>query len=158
MNSISDFEIKNKGVYAGYPIVDVKLNLVDGSFHEVDSSELAFRLASIACFKQIFMQAEPVLLEPYMFLEVNTPEEYMNAIVGYICSKRGKILGMQTKAKQKIIAAEAPLAEMFGYATTFRTLSSGRANATMEFRKYEQVPKEITGKLVEQYQESRKKN
>jgi elongation factor G len=142
-------EIMKRGVYAGYPVVDVQVALVDGSFHEVDSSELAFRLAAIRGFKVGFMQAEPILLEPYMSLEVTTPEEYLNAIVGYICSCRGKILAMDTKGKQKIVSAEAPLAEMFGYATSFRSLSSGRANASMEFSKYLPVPKEIALKIVE---------
>ncbi len=137
-----------KGVFAGYPVVDVCVDLIDGSFHEVDSSELAFRFAAIFGFKQAFMQAEPVLLEPCMSIEVTTPEEYVNAVVGYICSCRGKILAMETKGKQKIVSAEAPLAEMFGYATTLRSLSSGRANASMEFSKYLQVPSEIAAKIV----------
>jgi elongation factor G len=141
-------EAMQKGVYAGYPVVDVKVDLIDGSFHEVDSSELAFKLAAILGFKQIFIQAEPVLLEPCMSLEVTTPEEYVNSIVGYICSRRGKILNMDTKGKQKIISAEAPLSEMFGYATNFRSLSSGRANASMSFNKYAQVPSEIAAKIV----------
>jgi len=149
-------EIMQKGVYAGYPVVDVGINLVDGSFHEVDSSELAFKLAAIGCFKQIFMQAEPILLEPYMTLEVITPEEYLNSIVGYICSKRGKVLGMDAKGKNKAISAEAPLAEMFGYATTFRSLSNGRANATMEFNKYEPVPSEISAKILAESKEKKK--
>jgi elongation factor G len=142
-----------KGAYAGDPVVDVKVNLLDGSFHEVDSSELAFRMAAILGFKQIFLPAEPVLLEPYMSLEVNTPEEHVNSIVGYICSHRGKILNMDTKGKQKIISAEVPLAEMFGYATAIRSLSSGRANASMEFKKYGQVPKEIAEKILEEKRE-----
>ena len=141
-------EIMRKGVYADYPVTNIKVNLIDGSFHEVDSSELAFRLAAIGCFKQVFMKAEPILLEPYMALVVTTPEEYVNSIVAYICSKRGKIMGMETKGKRKIVLSETPLAEIFGYATAFRSLSSGRANATMEFRKYEQVPGEIAAKIV----------
>ncbi len=146
-----------KGVYVGYPVVDVKVELYDGSFHEVDSSELAFKMAGIFGFKEAFMEAKPVLLEPYMSLEVATPEEYLNACVGYICSHRGKILNMDTKVKQKIISAEAPLSEMFGYATAFRSLSSGRANATMEFSKYLQVPQEITQKLIEEKQKQKEK-
>ncbi|MFC1804420.1 elongation factor G [Candidatus Omnitrophota bacterium] len=143
-------EAMDKGVIAGYPVVDVKVDIVDGSFHEVDSSELAFRFASIFGFKQAFMQAEPVLLEPYMSLEVTTPDEYANSIVGYICSRRGKVMNMETKGKQKIISSEAPLSEMFGYTTNLRSLSSGRANASMEFCRYEQVPKEITQKIIEE--------
>lgn len=143
-------EAMGKGVYAGYPVVNVKVNVIDGSFHEVDSSELAFRLAAILGFKQAFMQAQPVLLEPYMSLVVNTPEEYLNSIIGYICSCRGKIINVDTKSKQKVIFSEAPLSEMFGYTTTFRSLSSGRASASMEFSKYLPVPAEIAQKIIEQ--------
>jgi len=150
-------EAMRNGAYAGYPVVNIKVNLTDGSFHDVDSSELAFKLAAIGCFKETFMRADPVLLEPYMSLEVVTPEEYVNAVVGYICSCRGKILGMDTKGKQKIIDAEAPLAEMFGYATNFRSLSSGRANASMHFEKYMQVPFEIAAKILEE-KKKRKEN
>lgn len=141
-------EAMQKGVYAGFPVVDVKVNLLDGSFHEVDSSELAFKIAGSIGFKEAFLKAEPVLLEPNMSLEVTTPEEYVNSIVGYICSHRGKILNMDSKGKQKVISAEVPLAEMFGYATAFRSLSSGRANASMEFKNYVQVPKEVTEKIL----------
>jgi elongation factor G len=149
-------EATQKGVYAGYPVVDVKVDLVDGSFHEVDSSELAFKFAAIFGFKEGFMRANPVLLEPYMSLEVTTPEEYANSAIGYICSCRGKILNMDTKGKQKIISAEAPLGEMFGYTTNFRSLSSGRANASMEFSKYQQVPAEIAAKIVAERNEQKK--
>ncbi len=143
-------EAMQKGVYAGYPIVDIKVDLTDGSFHEVDSSELAFRIAASLGFKEAFLKAGPVLLEPYMSLGVNSPEEFVNAIVGYICSRRGKIMNIDMKAKQKIISAEVPLSEMFGYATNVRSLSSGRANATMEFDKYQQVPAEIAQKILEE--------
>jgi elongation factor G len=149
-------EAMQKGVYAGYPVVDVGVNIVDGSFHEVDSSEIAFRIAAILGFKQAFMQANPVLLEPYMSLEATTPEEYVNSIVGYICSRRGKILNMETKGKQKIISAEVPLAEMFGYTTNLRSLSSGRVSASMEFSKYLQVPPEIAQKIIAEREEQKK--
>jgi elongation factor G len=148
-------EAMDRGVYVGFPIVDVKVELYDGSFHEVDSSELSFKMAGIFGFKDAFMKASPILLEPYMSLEVVTPEEYLNACIGYICSRRGKILGMNAKGKQEVISAEAPLSEMFGYATAFRSLSSGRANATMEFSKYQQVPQEITQKLLEEKQKKK---
>ncbi len=151
-------EAMEKGVYAGYPVVDVKVNLLDGSFHEVDSSELAFKIAGSIGFKEAFLKAEPILLEPYMSLEVSTPEEYVNSVVGYICSRRGKILNMDAKAKQKIISAEAPLAEMFGYATAFRSLSSGRANSSMEFKNYMQVPKEVTEKILAEKKEKKDTN
>jgi elongation factor G len=145
-------EAMGKGVMAGYPVVDVKVNLYDGSYHEVDSSEMAFRIAGSIAFKDAFMRAEPILLEPYMSLEVSTPEEYVNAIVGYICSRRGKILNMDAgrAPQQKLISAEVPLGEMFGYATNIRSLSSGRANASMEFSKYLQVPKEVAQKIIEE--------
>ncbi|MGB4520615.1 MAG: elongation factor G [Candidatus Omnitrophota bacterium] len=141
-------EAMQKGVYVGFPVVDVKVNLLDGSYHEVDSSELAFKIAASMGFKDAFLKAEPVLLEPYMSLEVVTPEEHVNGIVGYICSHRGKILNMDTKGKQKIISAEVPLAEMFGYTTAFRSLSSGRANGSMEFKHYAQAPKEVAEKII----------
>ncbi len=144
-------EAMQKGVLTGFPVVDVEVNLLDGSFHEVDSSELAFKIAASMAFKEAFLKAGPVLLEPYMSLEVNTPEEHVNSIVGYICSRRGKILNMDTnKVKQKIVSAEVPLSEMFGYATSVRSLSSGRANASMEFEKYLQVPQEIIQKIIEE--------
>jgi len=143
-------EAMEKGVYAGFPVVDVMVDLIDGSFHEVDSSELAFKIAASIGFKEAFLKGAPILLEPYMSLEVNSPEEYVNACVGYICSKRGKILNIELKAKQKVISAEVPLSEMFGYTTNIRSLTSGRANATMEFNKYMQVPAEIAQKIIEE--------
>ena len=150
-------EAMQKGAYAGYPVVDVRVDLIDGSFHEVDSSELAFKMAAILGFKQIFMQAKPVLLEPSMSLEVTTPEEHLNAIVGYIGSHRGKILNVESKGKQKIISAEVPLAEMFGYTSALRSLSSGRASASMEFKKYVQAPAEIAQKILEEKKEKEDK-
>jgi elongation factor G len=141
-------EAMHRGVYAGYPVVDVQVSIVDGSFHEVDSSELAFKLAAIGCFKKVFMECKPVLLEPYMFVEVTSPEEYVSNIVGNIYSRRGKIISIELKGNQKIITAEAPLAEMFGYATAFRSLSTGRANASMRFNKYAQVSGEVADKIL----------
>ncbi len=146
-------EAMGKGVYAGYPVVDVKVTLVDGSFHEVDSSELAFKMASSIGFKEAFMKSEPVLLEPCMSLEVTTPEEYLNSLIGYICSRRGKILNTDAKGKQKIISAQVPLGEMFGYATNIRSLSSGRASASMEFDKYLQAPNEIAQRIIAEKKE-----
>ncbi|MCK4912897.1 MAG: elongation factor G, partial [Candidatus Omnitrophica bacterium] len=139
-----------RGIYAGYPVVDVKVELVDGSYHDVDSSELAFKLAGGECFKKAFMKGIPVLLEPHMSLEVSTPEEYVGGIVGNICSRRGKVLGIDSKGNQQIIAAEAPLSEMFGYATTLRSLSSGRAAYSMHFEKYVEVPAAISEKVIEE--------
>ncbi|MBU2541640.1 MAG: elongation factor G [Candidatus Omnitrophica bacterium] len=145
-----------KGIVAGYPVVDVKVNLLDGSFHEVDSSEIAFKQAAIGGFKDAFTKARPVLLEPYMSLEVTSPEEYINSLVGNICQRRGKIINIEAKANQKVIYAEAPLAEMFGYASVFRSLSSGRANCSMHFKKYEQVPAEVAQKVVAEKKQEKK--
>jgi elongation factor G len=148
-------EAMQQGIYAGYPVVDVKVELVDGSFHEVDSSDIAFKIAAKGGFKNGFMKCEPIILEPYMTLEVITPEEYVSNIVGHICSHRGKIQGMETKGNQKIVLAEVPLAEMFGATTAFRSLSSGRAASSMEFNKYAQAPSEIAKRLVEEKQKQK---
>ncbi|MCP4652010.1 MAG: elongation factor G [Candidatus Omnitrophica bacterium] len=142
-------EVMKKGVYAGFSVVDVKVELVDGSYHEVDSSELAFKLAARECFKKAFMKSEPVLLEPHMSLEITTPEEYVGSVVGHICSKRGKVLGIETKGSTQVVSCEAPLSEMFGYATTLRSLTSGRASYSMHFEKYVEVPFEIAEKVIE---------
>ena len=146
-----------KGAYAGYPVVDVKVNLIDGSYHDVDSSELAFKLAATECFKKGFLKGAPVLLEPCMSLEVTTPEEFVGNVVGNICSRRGKVLGIETKGNQQVISAEAPLAEMFGYATSLRSLTSGRGNYTMHFEKYVEVPSSIADKILEDKQKKDKK-
>jgi len=149
-------EAMKKGAYAGYPVVDIKINLIDGSYHEVDSSEIAFKLAALGCFREAFLKCEPTLIEPCMDLEILTPEEYTSSIVGYICSRRGKILGMETKGGQKQILAEAPLAEMFGHVTNLRSLSSGRASCSMHFKKYIPVPKEIAQKISEEQKKPKK--
>ncbi|MBN2120804.1 MAG: elongation factor G [Candidatus Omnitrophica bacterium] len=151
-------EIMQRGVLAGYTVVDVKVNLVDGSYHEVDSSDIAFRLTSIGCFKQGFMKASPVLLEPVMRLEIDTPEEYVSGIVGNICSARGQIINIDVKGGQKVILAEAPLAELFGYTTTLRSLSSGRATCSMEFSKYMEVPNQIAQKIIEEKKEKKEED
>jgi len=141
-------EVMKRGVYAGFPAVDIKATVLDGSFHEVDSSDIAFRLAAMGCYRETFPQGAPVLIEPYMLVEVLTPEEYVSSIVGYLCSKRGKILNVDSKSNQKLITAETPLAEMFGYSQIFRSLSSGRATFSMQFSKYEPVPPNIAEKIV----------
>ncbi|MDD3297218.1 MAG: elongation factor G, partial [Candidatus Omnitrophica bacterium] len=146
-------EAMKKGAYAGFPVVDVKVELIDGSYHDVDSSELAFKLAASGCFKRAFLKAAPILLEPHMSLEVTTPEEYVGNIVGNICSRRGKVLGIEAKPSHQIISAEVPLSEMFGYATALRSLSSGRANYSMHFEKYVEVPGAIADKIVEERKE-----
>jgi len=146
-----------KGPLCGYPVTDIKITLFDGSYHEVDSSDLAFQLAASIGFKEVFMKATPILLEPYMKLEITTPEEYLSNIVGNLCARRGKILNIDTQGNQKIVLAEAPLAELFGYTEAVRSLSSGRAIFSMQFSGYEQVPQEIAKKVIAQRKEEKSK-
>ncbi len=136
------------GVIAGYPVVDVKVTAFDGSYHEVDSSEMAFKIAGSIGFKEGFRRAKPVLLEPIMKVEVVTPEEYSGDVIGDLNRRRGQILGMDETAAGKSIAAEVPLSEMFGYATTVRSMSQGRATFTMEFSKYSEVPPNIAESII----------
>ena len=135
-------QIEN-GVVAGYPVVDVKVTLYDGSYHEVDSSEIAFKIAGSIAFKDGSIKAKPILLEPIMTIEVVTPEDYMGDVMGDINRRRGLPQGMEESPSGKIIKAEVPLAEMFGYATDLRSMSQGRAVYSMEFLKYNTVPKNI---------------
>ncbi|MCF7887598.1 MAG: elongation factor G [Candidatus Omnitrophica bacterium] len=148
-------EALSEGVYAGYPVIDVKVNLADGSFHEVDSSEMAFKIAARQCFKKAFMNCKPSLLEPIMDLEVITPEDYVSNVVSYISSKRGNVLGIDPKGKQKMIQSEVPLSEMFGYVTDLRSLTNGRANCSMQLKKYALVPERIAQKVIEAKKERR---
>ncbi len=142
-------ESLNTGVLGGYPVVDFKATLVDGSYHDVDSSELAFKIASSMAFRSGMAQAKPVLLEPIMKVEVETPEEYMGDVMGDLNSRRGRILGMDAKAGKQIIRAEVPLGEMFGYATDLRSMTKGRAGYSMEFECYREVPKNVQESIVE---------
>jgi elongation factor G len=136
------------GVIAGYPVVDIKITLTDGSYHDVDSSEMAFKIAGSMGFKEGFKRAHPVLLEPIMKVEVVTPEEYSGDIIGDLSRRRGQILGMEEGPSGKAIASEVPLSEMFGYATTVRSMSQGRATFTMEFGKYAEVPPGIADGII----------
>jgi elongation factor G len=136
------------GVIAGYPVVDVKITLTDGSYHDVDSSEMAFKIAGSIGFKEGFKKAKPVLLEPIMKVEVVTPEEYSGDVIGDLSRRRGQILGMEEGPSGKAIASEVPLSEMFGYATTVRSMSQGRATFTMEFAKYAEVPPGIADGIM----------
>jgi elongation factor G len=138
------------GVIAGYPVVDVKITLFDGSYHDVDSSEMAFKIAGSIGFKEGFRRAKPVLLEPIMKVEVVTPEEYSGDVIGDLNRRRGQILGMDETPSGKSITAEVPLSEMFGYATTVRSMSQGRATFTMEFGKYTEVPPNIADGIIKQ--------
>jgi elongation factor G len=133
-------EAMETGVIAGYPVVDVKVTVFDGSYHDVDSSEMAFKIAGSIGFKEGFRKAKPVLLEPIMKVEVVTPEDYYGDIIGDLNRRRGQIMGMEESPSGKVITAEVPLAEMFGYATSVRSMSQGRATFTMEFAKYIEVP------------------
>ncbi|MDI6774283.1 MAG: elongation factor G [Verrucomicrobiota bacterium] len=129
-----------RGPYAGYPVVDMRVTLLDGSFHKVDSSDIAFFEAARMCFKQLFLQSRPQLLEPVMFVEVTCPEEYMGAVSGSICQRRGRIEAMDDRGGAKAISGMTPLSEMFGYSTVARTLTQGRGGFTMHFEHYEAVP------------------
>ena len=137
-------EALNEGVLAGYPVVDVKATLFDGSYHEVDSNENAFKMAAIFAFKDGMRSAQPTLLEPIMAVEVETPEEKMGDVMGDLSSRRGIIQGMEDLVGgSKAIKAEVPLGEMFGYSTTLRSLTQGRATYTMEFKHYAEAPKSV---------------
>jgi elongation factor G len=136
------------GVLAGFPVVDVKVALFDGSSHDVDSNENAFKMAASMAFKDGMRAAHPVLLEPMMAVEVETPEDFMGNVVGDLSSRRGMIQGMDDLPTGKVIKAEVPLAEMFGYSTTLRSLSQGRATYTMEFKHYTEAPKSVAEAVI----------
>jgi elongation factor G len=141
-------EAMQSGVLAGFPMVDIKASLYDGSYHDVDSSEMAFKIAGSMGFKEGAARARPVLLEPIMKVEVVTPEDYMGDIVGDLNRRRGAIQGMHDRSGAKIIDALVPLSEMFGYSTQLRSMSQGRANYTMQFEHYEEVPGNITKEII----------
>ncbi|WP_372518414.1 elongation factor G [Candidatus Ruminimicrobiellum ovillum] len=142
-------EALTSGVLAGYPVVDVRVTLIDGSFHEVDSSEMAFKIAGSMAFKDACKKANPVILEPIMKTEVMVPEDYMGDVIGDLNSRRGKIISMEPVNKIEHIKANVPLSEMFGYSTTLRSLTQGRGNYSMEPSHYEEVPKQIADKILE---------
>ena len=141
-------EAAEGGVLAGYPLVDVRATLIDGSYHDVDSSEMAFKIAGSMGFKQAIHEADPVLLEPVMKVEAVTPEQYMGDVIGDLNARRGRIMAMEQRGSLRIVQAEVPLSEMFGYATALRSNTQGRATYTMEFSHYEEVPKNIAETLV----------
>jgi elongation factor G len=142
-------EAMRNGVLAGYPVEDVKVKLFDGSFHAVDSSEMAFKIAGSMAFKEGAKKAGPILLEPIMAVEVVTPEEYLGDVMGDLNSRRGKIEGMTPRKDAQVVRAMVPLAEMFGYATTLRSMTQGRALYTMQFSHYEQAPRSISDQIIE---------
>ena len=141
-------EAMRTGVLAGYPMVDVKITLTDGSYHEVDSSEMAFKIAGSMAFKEACLKAKPRLLEPIFDVEVVVPEEYMGDIIGDLSARRGRIGGMFTRADARVIASSVPLAEMFGYATRMRSISQGRAVYSMQFSRYETLPTAVAEEIV----------
>ena len=143
-------EAMESGILAGYPVVDVKVRLFDGSYHEVDSSEIAFQIAGSMAFKEAAKKADPVILEPIMEVEVETPEDYVGDVIGDLNSRRGKIMGMENKGVITTVKAYVPLAEMFGYATTLRSLTQGRGTFIMKFSHYEEVPQHIAEKIIGQ--------
>jgi len=147
-----------KGPYAGFPVVNVRCTLIDGSYHEVDSSEIAFRAAASMCFKSAFQKAGPKLLEPVMLVDITTAEDYLGAITGSIATKRGKILNMDLKNGTRIVKAQVPLTEMFGYTSELRNITSGRASASMHFDHYEAVPYSIAEEIVARRQQEKMNN
>ena len=136
------------GILAGYPVIDFKIRLYDGSYHDVDSSEMAFKIAGSMAFKEAMRKATPVLLEPYMKVEITTPEEYLGDVMGDVNSRRGRIEGFSDRTGVKVVDAYVPLSEMFGYATTLRSMTQGRASYSMEFHHYEKVPNNVAEKII----------
>jgi elongation factor G len=144
-------EAMNTGVLAGYPVIDVKVAVVDGSYHDVDSSELAFKVAGSMAFRSGVLKANPVLLEPVMSVEITVPEEYMGDVMGDVNSRRGRIEGMEPRSGVQVIRAKIPLSEMFGYATDLRSRTQGRGTYSMEFSHYEEVPKNLAAEIIEKH-------
>ena len=141
-------ESADRGILAGYPVVDIKARLYDGSYHDVDSSEMAFKIAGSMAFKEATKNAKPVLLEPVMSLEIVTPEEYMGDVIGDLNSRRGRIVNIEKRGNVQVIQGQAPLAEMFGYATDLRSKTQGRATYTMQFSHYNEVPKGVSEGII----------
>jgi elongation factor G len=141
-------EALENGILAGYPMVDIKVELTDGSYHEVDSSEMAFKIAGSMAFKEGAARAHPVILEPMMKVEVVVPEAYMGDVLGDLSARRGKIGGMMQRGEAQVIASTVPLGEMFGYSTKLRSMSQGRAVYSMEFSHYDDVPKSKAEEIV----------
>jgi elongation factor G len=142
-------EAMGSGILAGYPVVDVKIELVEGSYHEVDSSERAFKIAGSMALKEAMKRAKPRLLEPTMAVEVTTPEEYLGDVMGNLNSRRGRIESMNPLGNAQVVKASVPLSEMFGYATDLRSMTQGRADFTMQFDRYEEVPQSIASEIID---------
>ncbi len=142
-------EAMNQGILAGYPVIDFKVTLYDGSYHDVDSSEMAFKIAASMGFKKGLEMCKPTLLEPIMKMEVIVPDENMGDIMGDMNSRRGKIMGVETKGSNQVVKAVVPMAEVLRYAPDLRSMTGGRGTFTMEFSHYEEVPAQIADKIVE---------
>jgi elongation factor G len=142
----------SRGVLAGYEMVDIKVSLYDGSYHDVDSNEMAFKIAGSMAFKEAARKAKPVLLEPVMDVEVTVPEEFMGTIIGDLNSRRGRIEGMEMVGGTQAIKATVPLSTMFGYATHMRSSTQGRANYSMQFKQYEEAPKSVSEEIIAKVQ------
>jgi elongation factor G len=140
------------GILAGFPVVDVKVSVFDGAYHEVDSSEMAFKICSSICVKEACRKAKPVLLEPVMAVEVVVPEEYMGSVNGDLISRRGQLEGTEIQGTTQVIRASVPLSEMFGYATELRSRTQGRGSFTMHFSRYEEVPRSVSEEIVNKIQ------
>jgi elongation factor G len=138
----------SSGVVAGYPLVDLRVTLIDGTFHDVDSSEMAFKIAGSMVLKEATRRAKPVLLEPIMSVEVVTPEDYLGDVMGDLSSRRGKLGGSTQRGNSQVIEAHVPLSDMFGYATDLRSRTQGRATYTMQFDSYQQMPKSVQEEIV----------
>ena len=148
-------EAMEEGVLAGYPVVNVRCTLYDGSYHPVDSAELPFKIAASLAYKKGMADANPVLLEPIYTVEVLVPDQYMGDIIGDLNKKRGRVLGMEPVGKLQKVTAEVPLAELFKYATDLRSMTQARGSFTMEFIRYEEVPAQIAQKVVEAAKEEK---
>jgi elongation factor G len=145
-------EACQNGILAGFPLIDVKVSLTFGSYHDVDSNEMAFKIAGSMALKNAAAKANPVLLEPYMKVEVTVPEDYMGDVIGDLNSRRGRIEGMEARAGAQVIRAQVPLAEMFGYATDLRSRTQGRGVYSMQFDHYEEVPNNVAKAIIEKAQ------
>ena len=141
-------ETLENGIIAGFPMIDVKATLYDGSYHDVDSSEMAFKTAGSLAIREAARKAAPILLEPVMLVEVTTSEEFYGDVIGDLNRRRGMILGMESRATMYVVRAHVPLSEMFGYVNDLRSMTSGRASYSMEFARYEPVPKNLADEII----------
>jgi elongation factor G len=151
-------EIMSKGILTASKVIDVKVTLFDGTFHSVDSDEVSFKIAASQAFKKGFLAAKPVILEPIYDITVKVPEEFMGDVMGDISSRRGKISGMDSEGPFQIIKAKIPLSELYKYSTQLRSLTSGRGMHTRSFATYEEVPKDVEAKIIEEYQKAKEED